>query len=176
MDSVQFATAYVPTEIEVAGAHVRLFFTLQAAMKMEASLKRPYLETVLMMLQAEDENGKPQSLPLSEQAEIVRILMEEAGQSISAKTLMSLDMREFALLARAAQVEIVGKMPRSAQKNDAGEWRWEMILLAAKRVLGLTVDEFWHLTPTVFHALLEETIGENEQAPRKVQFADEIGW
>lgn len=49
-----------------------------------------------------------------------------------------------------------------------------MILLAAKRVLGLTVDEFWHLT--VFHALLEETIGENEQAPRKVQFADEIGW
>ena len=34
MDSVQFATAYVPTEIEVAGAHVRLFFTLQAAMKM----------------------------------------------------------------------------------------------------------------------------------------------
>lgn len=55
MDSVQFATAYVPTEIEVAGAHVRLFFTLQAAMKMEASLKRPYLETVLMMLQAEDE-------------------------------------------------------------------------------------------------------------------------
>lgn len=70
MDSVQFATAYVPTEIEVAGAHVRLFFTLQAAMKMEASLKRPYLETVLMMLQAEDDNGKPQSLPLSEQAEI----------------------------------------------------------------------------------------------------------
>ena len=62
------------------------------------------------------------------------------------------------------------------KKNDAGEWRWEMILLAAKRVLGLTVDEFWHLTPTVFHALLEETIGENEQAPRKVQFADEIGW
>ena len=126
MDSVQFATAYVPTEIEVAGAHVRLFFTLQAAMKMEASLKRPYLETVLMMLQAEDDNGKPQSLPLSEQAEIVRILMEEAGQSISAKTLMSLDMREFALLARAAQVEFVGKMPRSAQKkttpvNGAGK-------------------------------------------------------
>lgn len=177
MDSVQFATAYVPTEIEVAGAHVRLFFTLQAAMKIEASLKRPYLETVLMMLQAEDDNGKPQSLLLSEQAEIVRILMEEAGQSISAKTLMSLDMREFALLARAAQVEIVGKMPRSAQKkNDVGEWRWEMILLAAKRVLGLSVDEFWHLTPAVFHALLEETLGENEQAPRKVQFADEIGW
>ena len=51
-----------------------------------------------------------------------------------------------------------------------------MILLAAKRVLGLTADELWHLAPTVFHALLEETIGENEQAPRKVQFADEIGW
>ncbi len=62
------------------------------------------------------------------------------------------------------------------KKNDAGEWRWEMILLAAKRVLGLSVDEFWHLTPAVFHALLEETLGENEQAPRKVQFADEIGW
>lgn len=51
-----------------------------------------------------------------------------------------------------------------------------MILLAAKRVLGLSVDEFWRLTPAVFHALLEETLGENEQAPRKVQFADEIGW
>jgi len=74
----------------------------------------------------EKKKGKPQSLSLSEQAEIVRILMEEAGQSISAKTLMSLDMREFALLARAAQVEIVGKMPRSAQKkttpvNGAGK-------------------------------------------------------
>ena len=126
MDSVQFATAYVPTEIEVAGAHVRLFFTLQAAMKMEASLKRPYLETVLMMLQAEDDNGKQQSLPKSEHEEIVSILMEETGLSISAKTLMSLDMREFALLARAAQGEIVGKMPRSAQKkttpvNGAGK-------------------------------------------------------
>lgn len=117
MDSVQFATAYMPTEIEVAGARVRLFFTLQAAMKMEAALKRPYLETVLMMLQAEDENGKTRMLPLSEQAEIVRILMEEAGQSISVKALLALDMREFALLARAAQVEIVGKMPRSAQKK-----------------------------------------------------------
>lgn len=51
-----------------------------------------------------------------------------------------------------------------------------MILLAAKRVLGLSADEFWHLTPAVFHALLEETLGENEQAPRKAQFADEIGW
>lgn len=50
-----------------------------------------------------------------------------------------------------------------------------MILLAAKRVLGLTVEEFWRMTPAVFHALLEETLGENEK-PRKVQFADEIGW
>ena len=154
MDSVQFATAYVPTEIEVAGAHVRLFFTLQAAMKMEASLKRPF--------------GAGGNCPYSD------------GRSRSEHFGEDADVAGYAGICAAGAGGAGGDCRQNAaqcaKKNDAGEWRWEMILLAAKRVLGLTVDEFWHLTPTVFHALLEETIGENEQAPRKVQFADEIGW
>ena len=53
-----------------------------------------------------------------------------------------------------------------------------MILLAAKRVLGLSVDEFWHLTPAVFHALLniQGKISDDNEPKEKQDAEDEIGW
>lgn len=118
MDQLRFSKGLQPSTIEVAGCHVKLFFTFRAALAMEEHFQEPYLDTVLRMLQSSGDDGKLRPpMPLTEQAEIVAILMRNAGQEIDAADLMDLHMVDFSTLARAAQAEMLLKTPEGKKKR-----------------------------------------------------------
>ncbi len=118
MEQMRFSKGLQPSTVEVAGCSVKLFFTFRAALAMEEHFQEPYLDTVLRMLQVPGDDGKPRSpMPLAEQAEIVAILMRNAGQEIDAADLMDLHMVDFSTLARAAQAEMLLKMPEGKKKR-----------------------------------------------------------
>lgn len=55
------------------------------------------------------------------------------------------------------------------------------MMFLAREVLGLSVAEFWRLTPAVYHALLAEAVLWRSPAPAepeiiKARYADTIGW
>ena len=55
------------------------------------------------------------------------------------------------------------------------------MMFLAREVLGLSIAEFWRMTPAVYHALLAEAVvwrnpKAAEQPVRRVEYADEIGW
>lgn len=55
------------------------------------------------------------------------------------------------------------------------------MMFLSREVLGLSIAEFWRMTPAVYHALLMEAViwrSSDTAAPpvRRVEFADEIGW
>lgn len=118
MNAVTFLEQWEPSEVEVAGARVRLLFTLRAAARMEQALGRPYGDLVLEMLQiAPDGKATAPAMSVERQAVIVRLLMEEAGQAVTEAQLQSLHMLQFSRLARAAQREMLQKLPRSEKKT-----------------------------------------------------------
>ena len=113
MEKISFLRKIRPTEIEVDGVQVRLLFTMGAAAAMEDVFAQPYLQTVCDMLQVPLEMGGRLTPPLSieQQAQLIVILAEAAGQELTAAELAGLPMVEFTRLAQAAQSEIVDKTP-----------------------------------------------------------------
>lgn len=120
-----FMSKLTPTEVTVCGRRVQLLFTMHAAARMEAELETDYPALVLELLQAplSAESGMRPPMAIARQAVIVRILMEECGQEISQEELEGLHASDFALLARAAQTEILKKSPTEGAKKNAQQTR-----------------------------------------------------
>ena len=120
MESVTFMEQWEPSEVEVAGAKVRLLFTLRAAARMEQALGKPYADLVLEMLQVSpDGTTTAPAMSAERQAVIVRLLMEEAGQAVTEAQLQGLHMLQFARLARAALRQMLQKLPPPEKKTAA---------------------------------------------------------
>lgn len=118
MEAVMFMEQWEPSEVEVAGAKVRMLFTLRAAARMEQALGKPYADLVLEMLQIAPEGKEPApAMGVERQAVIVRLLMEEAGQAVTEAQLRGLHMLQFSRLARAAQREMLQKLPQAQKKT-----------------------------------------------------------
>lgn len=120
MSYIAFLDKLEPSEVNVAGARVRLFFSFHAAARMEQLLERNYESIVMAMVQAPDENGViPPPLPLRDQCIVIRCLMEAAGNPAEDGALEELHMLDFSRLARAALREILSKMPRQKKTDSA---------------------------------------------------------
>lgn len=113
MEKISFVRKIEPTVVEIEGVQVRLLFTMGAAAAMEDAFAQPYLQTVSDMLQIPLQKGGllAPPLPIEQQAQIISILAEAAGQELPVAALTALPMAAFTLLAQAAQGEIVAKTP-----------------------------------------------------------------
>lgn len=107
-----------PSEWDIDGYRVRMLFTLRTAARLEQLLGKPWEEIIFEMLQT-DKDGT-QGLPpmaMERQALVVLAVMEEAGEQVTLEQLMGLHMQRFTALARAAQAEILLKLPRGSKKK-----------------------------------------------------------
>lgn len=107
-----------PSEWDIDGYKVRMLFTLRTAARLEQLLGKPWEEIIFEMLQT-DKDGA-QGLPpmaMERQAQVVLAVMQEAGEQVTLEQLMGLHMQRFTALARAAQAEILLKLPRGGKKK-----------------------------------------------------------
>ena len=107
-----------PSEWDIDGHRVRMLFTMRAAARLEQLLQARYEEIVFEMLQtdAEGHTGLP-PMAIERQAAVVMTLMQEAGEEVTMAQLMGMHMRTFSALARAAQAEMLLKLPRGDKKK-----------------------------------------------------------
>ena len=121
--SPAFFRRWEATEREIAGRTVRMLFSLRAAARLEAALGGTYPEILLEMLQvpADPTAPMPPPMKLERQAEVVRILMSEAGDDVSMEELQNLHLADFMELARMAQEELALKSwsEEQAKKNGS---------------------------------------------------------
>lgn len=109
-----------PSRARVCGREVKLLFTMHAAARMEQELGADYPALVMEFLRIPPEgDGIAPPMALERQIKVVRILMEECGQEVTEAELAALHMQDFAVLARAAQGDMLRKSPTgSAKKNE----------------------------------------------------------
>lgn len=120
MENISFIRKIEPTVVEIEGVQIKLLFTMGAAAAMEDVFAQPYLQTVSDMLQVPMQKGGLLSPPMSieQQALLISILAEAAGQKLTVDALTALPMVSFTQLAQAAQGEIIAKTPW-AKDGDA---------------------------------------------------------
>ena len=114
MGKVSFIQKYRPSRVEVAGRVIPLFFTMGAAAEMEDAFGESYLRTINQMLQIRmsANEAAPDPMPVAKQARIICILAHAGGcGELTTDDLMKLHTKDFAILARAAQDEIIAKSP-----------------------------------------------------------------
>lgn len=113
MKKVSFLQKYRPSMVEVAGLVIPLFFTMGAAAEMEDAFGESYLRTINEMLQIgmNNKEAPPDPMPVAKQAKIICILAHAADADLTVEDLMKLHTKDFAILARAAQDEILAKSP-----------------------------------------------------------------
>lgn len=115
MKNIPFVQKYKPSAVKVAGLTIPLFFTMGAAAEMEAAFGESYLRTINEMLQISmnANEAPPDPMPVRKQAQIICILAKAGGAEMEVEDLMGLHTKDFAILARAAQDEILAKSPWS---------------------------------------------------------------
>lgn len=113
MKNVSFIQKYRASTVEVAGLAIPLFFTMGAAAEMEDAFGESYLRTINEMLQIgmTSKEAPPDPMPIKKQAQIICILARSGGADLEVEDLMQLHTKDFAILARAAQEEIIAKSP-----------------------------------------------------------------
>lgn len=114
MGNVSFVQKYRPSRVEAAGCVIPLLFTMGAAAEMEDAFGESYLRTINQMLQIRMHAGEaaPDPMPVRKQAQIICILARAGGcTELTVDDLMKLHTKDFAVLARAAQDEIIAKSP-----------------------------------------------------------------
>lgn len=114
MGNVSFVQKYKPSKVQVAGHVIPLFFTMGAAAEMEDAFQESYLRTINQMLQIRmhANDAAPDPMPIRKQAQIICILAKAGGcHDLTIDDLTKLHTKDFAILARAAQDEIIAKSP-----------------------------------------------------------------
>lgn len=112
-----------PSEWLVDGHMVKLLFTLRAAARLESRLGKSYEDIIFEMLQTDAQGSKLPPMTLERQAQVVLALMEEAGEQVTLEQLLGMHMQAFSALARAAQAEMLLKVPRGGKKKEAAGGR-----------------------------------------------------